>query len=133
MIKAVVDTNVFVSALWTKKPNSPTRRILTALLQGQFILLHNDEILAEYSEVLRRHEFKFDPEQVTGIIESIRNEGLDTARAKASETFPDPDDRVFYEVALAEPDSRLVTGNLKHYPTSPIVVTPAQFCELLGI
>ena len=133
MIKAVIDTNVLVSALWTKNPNSPTRRILIALIQGQFIPLHNDEILAEYSEVLRRHEFKFDPEQVTGIIESIRNEGLDTARAKASETFPDPDDRVFYEVALAEPDAHLVTGNLKHYPTSPIVVTPAQFRELLGL
>ena len=79
------------------------------------------------------HGSKFDPEQVTGIIESIRNEGLDTIRAKASETFPDSDDRVFYEVALAEPDSRLVTGNLKHYPTSPIVVTPAQFCDLLGL
>ena len=133
MIKAVIDTNVFVSALWTKNPNSPTRRILLALLQGQFIPLHNNEILAEYSEVLRRREFKFDPEQVTGIIESIRDEGLDIARAKASETFPDPDDRVFYEVALAEPDAHLVTGNLKHYPTSPIVITPVQFCELLGI
>ena len=52
------------------------------------------------------HGSKFDPEQVTGIIEGIRNEGLDTIRAKASETFPDSDDRVFYEVALAEPDSR---------------------------
>ena len=50
MIKAVIDTNVLVSALWTKNPNSPTRRILIALLQGQFIPLHNDEILAEYSE-----------------------------------------------------------------------------------
>ena len=133
MIKAVIDTNVLVSALWTKNPNSPTRRILLALLQGQFIPLHNNEILAEYSEVLRRREFKFDPEQVAGIIASIRDEGLDTARAKAFETFPDPDDRVFYEVALAEPDAHLVTGNLKHYPTSPIVITPVQFCELLGI
>ena len=131
MIKAVIDTNVFVSALWTKNPNSPTRRILVALLQGQFVPLHNDEILAEYSEVLCRREFKFDPKRVSELIESIRNEGLDTARAKASETFPDPDDRVFYEVALSEPDSRLVTGNLKHYPNSPIVVTPAQFCALL--
>ena len=95
--------------------------------------MHNDEIIAEYSEVLRRHEFKFNPEQASELIESIRNEGLDIARKKASETFPDPDDRVFYEVALAEPDSRLVTGNLKHYPTTPIVVTPAQFCELLGL
>ena len=83
--------------------------------------------------MLRRREFKFDPEQVTGIIESIRNEGLDAACVKASETFPDPDDRVFYEVALSAPDPRLVTGNLKHYPTSPIVITPAQCCELLGL
>ena len=132
MIKAVIDTNVFVSALWTKNHNSPTRRILLALLQGRFILLHNEEILTEYSEVLCRDEFKFDPEQVSGLIESIRNEGLDTTREKASEIFPDPDDRVFYEVALAEPGAHLVTGNLKHYPVSPIVVTPAQFCELLG-
>lgn len=133
MIKAVIDTNVLVSALWTKNLNSPTRRILIALLQGQFIPLHNDEILAEYSEVLRRREFRFDPEQVTEIIESIRAEGQDKARTKASDTFPDPDDRVFYEVALSEPDAHLITGNLKHYPVSPIVVTPAQFCELLGL
>ena len=133
MIKAVIDTNVFVSALWTKNPNSPTRRILIALLHGRFIPLHNAEILAEYSEVLCRREFKFDAEQVSKLIEGIRNEGLNASRAKASETFPDPDDCVFYEVALSEPDAHLVTGNLKHYPTSPIVVTPAQFCELLGI
>ncbi len=25
----------------------------------------------------------------------------------------------------------LVTGNLKHYPTSPRVITPAQFIEIL--
>ena len=133
MIKAVIDTNVLVSALWTKNHNSPPRRILLALLQGRFIPLHNKEIIAEYSEVLQRSEFNFDMEQVSKIIAQIRSDGLDTMRTKASEVIPDPDDRVFYEVALAEPDAHLVTGNLKHFPTSPIVVTPAQFCELLGV
>ena len=27
--------------------------------------------------------------------------------------------------------AKLVTGNLKHYPTSPIVVTPSQMVALL--
>ena len=133
MIKAVIDTNVLVSAFWTKRQDSPTRRILRALIQGRFLALHNEEILAEYSEVLHRSEFNFDPADVSELIENIRKEGLSTIPNKSSEDFADPDDRVFYEVALAEPDSHLVTGNLKHYPISPIVVTPAQFCGLLGV
>ena len=42
-------------------------------------------------------------------------------------------ERVFYEVALAgfEDDTRLVTGNFRHYPISPIVVTPAQMIAIL--
>ena len=38
---------------------------------------------------------------------------------------------VFYEVALTEGDSFLVTGNLKHYPVDPRVVTPAQMVAIL--
>ena len=84
--------------------------------------------------MLRRHEFKFDPEQVTGIIESIRNEGLDAACVKASETFPDPDDRVFYEVTMKareSEDAHLITGNIKHFPTKPFIVTPRQMLDLI--
>ena len=44
----------------------------------------------------------------------------------------DEDDRVFYEVALSEEDSFLVTGNLKHYPATPRVVTAAQMMEILA-
>ena len=51
-------------------------------------------------------------------------------RTKTEEVFNDPKDIVFYEVALSKDGSFLVTGNTKHFPASPIVVTPA---ELLGI
>ena len=50
--------------------------------------------------------------------------------------MPDEADRVFYEVTLAGRngnDVKLVTGNMKHYPKADFIVTPAQFCELLGI
>lgn len=69
MIKAVIDTNVLVSALWTKNTESPTYRILIALLQGNFIALYNNEILDEYSEVLSRSKFKFAPEMVRDVID----------------------------------------------------------------
>ena len=43
----------------------------------------------------------------------------------------DEDDRVFNEVALSEEDSFLITGNLKHFPKTPKVVTAAQMMEIL--
>lgn len=46
-------------------------------------------------------------------------------------TPPDPKDIVFYEVALSKEDAYLVTGNQKHFPKAPIVVTPAEMMEIL--
>ena len=47
--------------------------------------------------------------------------------------MPDEDDRVFYEVSLSEEDSFLVTGNLKHFPKTPKVITAAQMMEIFGL
>lgn len=49
----------------------------------------------------------------------------------SDEFFPDPKDVVFYEVALSKEDAYLVTGNTKHFPKKPIVVTPAEILEIL--
>lgn len=40
----------------------------------------------------------------------------------------------FYAVTLThgENDTYLVTGNLKHFPVKPFIVTPAQFLEMLA-
>ena len=133
MIKAVIDTNVLVSGLWTHDPEAPTKKVLSALLAGDFVFLQNDQIVAEYIDVLNREKFNFDKEEVSRLIEYIRCAGVALQPCHSNASFPDPDDRIFYEVALAEPNARLVTGNLKHYPISPIVVTPSQFCKLLGV
>lgn len=133
MIKAVIDTNVLVSALLTHDSNAPTKRVLTALLSGEFLSLLDEQIVSEYIDVLNREKFNFDKEEVSLLIDHIKRVGKTISPCHTNEVFPDPDDRVFYEIALAESEAKLVTGNLKHYPISPIVVTPAQFCELLGI
>ena len=54
MILAVIDTNVLVSALWTKNDKAPTYRLLQLMQQGVFIPIYNEEILSEYDDVLNR-------------------------------------------------------------------------------
>ena len=48
---------------------------------------------------------------------------------------PDPDDKVFFCTALAAnaDNALLVTGNAKHYPPADFVVSPTEFCDILGI
>ena len=49
----------------------------------------------------------------------------------SEETFIDKKDLVFYEVALSKEDSFLVTGNLKHFPKKPFVVSPAEMIQII--
>ena len=106
MIYVVIDTNVLVSALFTRKPDSATTKVVEFIVTGKITPLYNSEIMAEYQEVLSREHFHI--------------------------TENDESDRVFYEVALSKEDSFLVTGNLKHFPIDPRVVTPAQMLQILG-
>ena len=57
--------------------------------------------------------------------------GISSERVKSDEGLPDKDDVVFYEVALSKEDAHLVTGNIKQFPKTPIVVTPAEMIEIL--
>jgi putative PIN family toxin of toxin-antitoxin system len=131
MIYAVIDTNVFVSALFSKNINVATVKVLDAIFQGKIVPLYNDEIIAEYEEVLHRSKFHFTPSLVNKYLKSICKMGISSERVHSDEVFPDQDDVVFYEVALSKEDAYLVTGNIKHFPKTPIVVTPAEMIEIL--
>lgn len=61
-IYAVIDTNVIVSAMYTRNPESPTRIASDSVLNGQVIPIFAEEIIDEYQEVLSRKEFPFKPE-----------------------------------------------------------------------
>ena len=131
MIYAVIDTNVFVSALFSKNINVATVKVLDAIFQGKIVPLYNDEIIVEYEEVLHRSKFHFTPSLVNKYLKSICKMGISSERVHSDEVFPDQDDVVFYEVALSKEDAYLVTGNTKHFPKTPIVVTPAEMMEIL--
>lgn len=50
------------------------------------------------------------------------------------EILPDMKDLPFYEVVLekGEDDAYLVTGNLKHFPQKPFIVTAREFLDILN-
>lgn len=133
MIHAVIDTNVLVSVLLAKSEDSSVIKLIDAVLNGKIIPLFNNEIVAEYTEVLSRPKFNFDKEMRELLVERIVFLGDDADRTAYPESLPDEDDRVFYEVALGTDDAYLVTGNLKHFPKTPIVVTPAQMLDILNL
>lgn len=82
-IYAVIDTNVIVSALFSISGQSNPAAIIRKVVDGTITPIFNEEILAEYKEVLSRE------------------------------------------------DSFLVTGNLKHFPKKPFVVSPAEMMEII--
>lgn len=131
MIYAVIDTNVLVSALISKNPEAATSQVVRLLLEQDFVPLYDADIIAEYEDVLHRSKFPILKETADALISFIVENGMESSRFDFAEPMPDEDDRVFYEVSLSQEDSFLVTGNLKHYPMSPRVITPAQFLEIL--
>lgn len=131
MIYAVLDTNVLVSALLSKSAESTISRLIHAVIDGRIIPMYSDEIIDEYKKVLSRDKFHFSQELQEALINRILNTGLDSERIHFDEIMPDEDDRVFYEVTLSRNDAFLVTGNQRHFPVSPIVVTPAEMLEML--
>ena len=130
-IYAVIDTNVIISALLSRHQDSATVKILDYLYDRTIVPIYNDEILNEYSVVLRRPKFKFSEVTINATLEAIKKGGLRSERISSNENLPDPKDVVFYEVALSVDDSFLVTGNIKHFPKKPFVVTPAEILQII--
>ena len=84
------------------------------------------------SALLSRPKFHLNLSLIETVIKAIITDGLNIDRTPAADIeFPDPKDIVFYEVALSIEDSYLVTGNIRHFPVKPFVVTPAEMVRIL--
>lgn len=131
-IFAVVDTNVLVSALISKSIDSNPMKVFRAIVTERIVPLYNDEILKEYRSILSREKFHLDKTLIETVLKAIVTDGLCLDRTPAADVeFPDPKDVVFYEIALSKEDSYLITGNIKHFPIRPFVVTPAEIVRVL--
>lgn len=129
---AVLDTNVLVSAM-LKDTSIPGQVVVEALIGG-IIPLYNNEILTEYADVLARPKFQFDKMDVRLLIDTIIKRGIPVDAGPIEDVLPDPKDTVFYAVTMEKKktdDAYLVTGNEKHFPKVPFVVTPREMLKIL--
>ena len=131
---AIIDTNVLVSALLSSHDDAATVIVVGKLFSGEVIPLFSDEILKEYNEVLRRTKFHFSEETVNMLIQTIEKFGERVVPSPTGELLPDMKDLPFYEVVVEkqEDDAYLVTGNMKHFPAKPFIVTAKEFLDILN-
>ena len=129
---AVIDTNVIVSAMlkWNSVPGS----VVEMVYSGMITPVWNEQILNEYRQVLSRPKFHLSQDIIAPVIDGITYSGICIDAEVLHIDLPDPKDRVFYEVVMEErksKDAYLVTGNIKHFPAAPFIVTPRQMLDII--
>ena len=131
---AVLDTNVIVSALLSSKADSATVQVLQKLFSDSFCPVISKEIMAEYTVVLHRAKFHFSPAIVEDLLFAIEEKAEYVIPASTGAVLPDMKDLPFYEVVMEKraDDAYLVTGNQKHFPAEPFIVTAREFLEILN-
>ena len=124
----VIDTNVLVSAFWSRNGNPA--RILGMVLSGSLKACYDFRILEEYRNVLLRSKFGFSGDEVEAVLRTIEDNGYSVVADTVGIPFTDESDRKFYEVAKYC-GAKLITGNVKHFPQEPDIMPPAEFLALL--
>ena len=130
----VIDTNVLVSALISRHDDAATVQVVDKIFTEDVIPLYSPEIIDEYANVLRRKKFKFTHEAIEILLSAIEQNGILVEPNASGEILPDMKDLPFYEVVLEkkDDDAYLITGNIKHFPKKPFIVTANQFLEIFN-
>lgn len=125
-MQVVIDTNVLVSALWSK--NGAPAQIISMVISDGLVPCYDYRIIGEYKEVLNRPKFLFTKKEITSLLDWIESSGRSVVANPIAETFIDEADRKFYEVAKFC-NAKLITGNIKHFPQDPLVVSVTDFLK----
>ena len=125
----VFDTNVFVSYLLPPKERlTAVKIVVNKILDGTAVPVYSDATMAEYVAVLGRTKFHFSHEEVFELLSLIRDKGIYVEPIPLLLPFSDTSDKCFYDAAQAA-ISWLVTGNKKHFPNEPFIVSPYEYLE----
>lgn len=133
MIRAVLDTNVIVSALL--QPIGPPARVFLLAIGGSIQLCVSGNVYAEYEEVIRRPRLRIAETVIASTLHTIREQGLWVRPVETIRACSDPDDDIFLECAAAAQADYLVAGNLRHFPSSWMktrIVTSRLFLDVMS-
>lgn len=131
-MRIVLDTNVLVSALLSR--HAAPADVLRLTLEGAFVPLYDQRILAEYREVLARPAFNFDPRDTAALLRGLEWSGELVFTSPLNPDLPDPDDLPFLEVAVWGEAEALVTGNVRHFRAARgriNVLTPRELLDAI--
>jgi putative PIN family toxin of toxin-antitoxin system len=139
MLKAVLDTNVIVSSVISKK-GAPFL-IIHAWQRTHFALIISENIVREVQRVLStpkvKDTFHLTDSRITRFISTLRtNSILVSGRSNIQGIIPDdPSDEMFLAAAMNAGADVIVSGdkhllNLGKFKSIPIL-TPRQFLDLL--
>src|SRR5258707_361298 len=133
MLKAVLDTNVVVSAHLTA--DDPASLIFRLALSRYFQSFFSEELFEEFSEVLLRKKFTLDAKEVAQSLRAFRASGvLVTPRNRIAIARDFDDDKVL-ECAVKAQADYIVTANIRDFPKQYLgvsVVLPRAFLNLLA-
>jgi putative PIN family toxin of toxin-antitoxin system len=125
-LSVVLDTNILVSALLA---DGPPALVVDRIADRKIRPCFDDRILSEYWDVLSRPKFHFRALRVDRLIRDMVNIGFSIEVSVPSDfLMPDEEDRKFYDAARIA-GALLITGNKKHYPDEPFILTPAAFIK----
>lgn len=129
-IRAVLDTNLFVSGLFAL--HGTIARLQQLWVSGSFELVVSEEILQEIEETIRKpsiqKELFLKPEEIGEIVSLIREKAFVVTKDlyKTDKITADPDDNKFLACALESKANYIVSGDnhllsLKHFQGIQIV------------
>ena len=96
---------------------------------GLIGLVYNEKILAEYKDVLHRPYLRISTDDADIILDASKYYGESVESIPSVFPMVDEDNRIFYDTAKNS-GAYLVTGNTRHYPDDPFILTPAEFLRL---
>lgn len=131
-MKVLIDNNVLLSAALRDK--RPERLVLFVAGQDEIRWLVTPEILAEYTDVLRRPRFGLDKQTLDRWAELLTMRTVNIGSPPRVPDFPrDPKDAPFLAAALAASADFLITGDNDLLQAKGVVatriITIAEFCS----
>lgn len=130
--RAIMDTNILLSALWSRK--GAAFRLLQELRLGSWTPVLSNHLLTEYEEVCKRHagDIGLSWQDIDDVLDAI------CAVAEEHSLLPgwvpvlqDPDDEPILQMAVEAGVHDIVTRNIRHLKPALsfgiAVLSPAEF------
>jgi putative PIN family toxin of toxin-antitoxin system len=135
-LRAIIDTNVFLSALWSRQ--GAAFEIFAELRRGRWQMVLSNHLLFEYEEVAKRNasEIGLTLEDIDDVLDAL------CAAAEHRQLEPawiprlsDPDDEPLLQMAVEAEVSIIVTRNIRHLKPAESfgieLMQPAEFLAKL--